>query len=306
MRGQALLHLHLTVFSGPSTKGDAKSAHVFFTEINRRLRVATAKRIIMRFTKSHLATIVASSLILSSCASIFTSSDKKVTFKGVPGTTVIDVDKNTQVAEIGKNGFAEAKIRKGLKSKTLKAEKEGYEPRTASLDTKIQGWWWGNLVLGGVVGMGIDAATGKMMTYKQDFFDFTLNSLPSAKEEYTEIQPEYAPQRVGLTPAGQTDMEKAIVRWYIDSEPRGARIFYRVISSVPNEVKNTNELYLNTTPLEETRSFNINGLTYENSRDVTIEIKISKRGYEDQVKRFNVRQALDQQEISSFFELVKK
>ena len=40
--------------------------------------------------------------------------------------------------------------------------------------------------------------------------------------------------------------------------------------------------------------------------DVTVEIKVSKRGYEDQVKRFNVRQALDQQEISGFFELVEK
>lgn len=39
---------------------------------------------------------------------------------------------------------------------------------------------------------------------------------------------------------------------------------------------------------------------------MTVEIKVSKRGYEDQVKRFNVRQALDQQEISGFFELVPK
>ena len=101
-------------------------------------------------------------------------------------------------------------------------------------------------------------------------------------------------------------MERAIVRWYFDSDPRGARIFWRVISSIPAEVKNTNETYLMTTPFEETRSFNILGLTYENSRDVTIEIKISKKGYEDQIKRFNVRQALDQQEISGFFELVKK
>lgn len=38
----------------------------------------------------------------------------------------------------------------------------------------------------------------------------------------------------------------------------------------------------------------IPGLTYQNSRNVTIEVKISKRGYEDQVKRYNVRQALDQ------------
>lgn len=113
-------------------------------------------------------------------------------------------------------------------------------------------------------------------------------------------------QRVDRSNPGATDMEKTILRWYFDSDPRGARIYYRVISSVPNEVKNTNETYLSTTPLEETRGFNIQGLTYDNSRNVTIEVKVSKRGYEDQVKRFNVRQALDQQEISGFFELVAK
>ena len=105
---------------------------------------------------------------------------------------------------------------------------------------------------------------------------------------------------------GQTALERTIIRWYFDSDPRGARIYWRVISSIPSIVKNTNETYLMTTPFEETRSFNILGLTYENSRDVQIEIKVSKKGYEDQIKRFNVRQAIDQQEISSFFELVEK
>ena len=103
---------------------------------------------------------------------------------------------------------------------------------------------------------------------------------------------------------GQTALERTVIRWYFDSEPRGARIYWRVISSIPGIVKNTNETYLMTTPFEETRSFNILGLTYENSRDVQIEIKVSKRGYEDQIKRFNVRQAIDQQEISGFFEMV--
>ena len=90
------------------------------------------------------------------------------------------------------------------------------------------------------------------------------------------------------------------------SDPQGARVFYRVLSSIPAVVKNTNETYLMTTPYEETRAFNILGLTYENSRDVQIEIKVVKTGYEAQVKRFNVRQAIDQQEISSFFMLVPK
>lgn len=105
---------------------------------------------------------------------------------------------------------------------------------------------------------------------------------------------------------GRSSLEQTIIRWAIDSDPQGARVFYRVISNIPAVVKNTNETYLQTTPYEETRSFNILGLTYENSRDVQIEFKIMKEGYEPQVKRFNVRQAIDQQEISAFFMLVKK
>lgn len=115
-----------------------------------------------------------------------------------------------------------------------------------------------------------------------------------------------AEARVSRDNAGATSMEQSIIRWYFDSDPRGARVFYRVISNNPAEVKNTNETYLTNTPYEETKGFGIPGLTYENSRNVTIEIKISKKGYEDQVKRYNVRQALDQQEISGFFELVPK
>lgn len=115
-----------------------------------------------------------------------------------------------------------------------------------------------------------------------------------------------AQERVSRDNAGKTELERTIIRWFFDSNPQGARIFYRVISSIPAEVKNTNETYLMTTPFEETRSFNILGLTYENSRDVQVEIKVVKDGYEPQIKRFNVRQAIDQQEISSFFDLVKK
>ena len=47
-------------------------------------------------------------------------------------------------------------------------------------------------------------------------------------------------------------------------------------------------------------------MTYENSRDVQIEVKVRRKGYLDQTKRFNERQAIDQLEISSFFDLVKE
>ncbi|MDE7387330.1 MAG: hypothetical protein K2N28_09370 [Muribaculaceae bacterium] len=248
-----------------------------------------------------LVLCVVAALSLSSCATLFTKSSKEITFKGIPGTTVIETDKGKFVAEVGNNGFATAKIKKRLKSKTFRAQNDGFKPYTFKLDTKIQNAFWGNIILGGVPGMGIDVATGKMMTWKDDVVDITLTPLPKKDPEPVEET-----QVVTRESPGKTDMEKSIVRWYFDSDPRGARIFYRVISSVPDEVKNTNETYMTTTPLEETKPFNIIGLTYDNSPNITIEIKVTKRGYEDQVKRFNVRQALDQQEISSFFELVPK
>lgn len=160
---------------------------------------------------------------------------------------------------------------------------------------------------------------GKMLVVKQKQFDgkkdfppelsYRLTPAATPQTSYTKdptIVKGEATNRVSRDNPGTTALEQTIIRWAIDSEPRGARIFYRVISSIPAEVKNTNETYLMTTPYEETRAFDILGLTYENSRNVTIEFKVSKAGYESQVKRFNVRQAIDQQEISSFFELVKK
>ncbi len=245
-------------------------------------------------------------ILLPSCASLFTKSKKPVTFKGIPGTTIMDKDKGQLITELGQNGMSTVEMKKQLKSKNIEARKEGYQPRNMKMGTKIQGAFWANILLGGIPGMAIDAATGKMMTFSDELIDVTLMPLQSQAEETVVVNPPLLPERVTRENAGQTDMERSIIRWFFDSDPRGARIFTRVISSVPAEVKNTNETYLTTTPIEETRGFNIQGLTYDNSRDVTIEIKVTKRGYEDQVKRFNVRQALDQQEISGFFELVPK
>lgn len=248
---------------------------------------------------------VTSLSLMSSCASIFTKSNQDITFKGLPGTTVIDKKKNEPITEVGQNGFSTVKMKKGLKSKTLLITKDGYKEKDVHMGTSIQPAFWGNLIFGGIPGGLIDVATGKMMKWSNNLIDVTLTE-KIVKDAARQQIDDNSMQRVDRNNAGKTDMEKTVLRWYFDSDPRGARISWRVISSVPDEVKNTNETYLTTTPLEETRSFNIPGLTYENAADVTVEIKVSKRGYEDQVKRFNVRQALDQQEISGFYELVPK
>ena len=255
---------------------------------------------------------------LSSCASIFCGSKAKIVLNDPQQHQPVNITtdcrhyQNVMLPKV-------VKVKRGFKPSNVKVDSEGYKPADLTVTKRFNGVSIINL--GNVLGWGIDAATGAITKPEQKNYFFTMERAKEAVSTPQPVTPIVYVAPVAPTPTtekaeakkavsrenpGQTSLEQTIIRWYIDSDPRGARVFWRVISSVPAEVKNTNETYLMTTPYEETRSFNILGLTYENSRDVTIEIKITKRGYEDQVKRFNVRQAIDQQEISAFFELVPK
>ncbi len=118
------------------------------------------------------------------------------------------------------------------------------------------------------------------------------------------------PKRAELQPttqvkgSGNTALESTIIRWNIESRPAGADVYWRVVSSTP-DVKNTNATYLGSTPYESTESFDIRGLSYENSGNVQVEIKCERQGYISMTRRFNLRQVIDQKEISTKFNLVK-
>lgn len=105
--------------------------------------------------------------------------------------------------------------------------------------------------------------------------------------------------------AGNTALETTVIRWYIDSAPKGADVSVRVVSSTP-EVKNTNQNYVGSTPYETTETFDIQGLTFNNSGNVQIEVTCEKPGYTTQKRRFNLRQVIEQKEISTKFNLIKE
>ena len=51
----------------------------------------------------------------------------------------------------------------------VKCAKAGYQEASASIPSDFQGWTLGNLVLGGIIGVGVDAATGAMNEYPRAF-----------------------------------------------------------------------------------------------------------------------------------------
>lgn len=103
---------------------------------------------------------------------------------------------------------------------------------------------------------------------------------------------------------GNTALEHQVIRWFVDSSPKGADVTWRVVSSTP-DVKNTNMNYVGSTPYESTETFDIKGLTFNNSGDVQIEVSCEKTGYITQKRRFNLRQVIEQKEISTKFNLIK-
>ncbi len=120
----------------------------------------------------------------------------------------------------------------------------------------------------------------------------------------THKHPEQEAQRQ-VRGEGDTALEHTVIRWFIDSAPKGADVTWRIVSSTP-DVKNTNSNYLGTTPYESTETFDIKGLKLENSGNVQVEVSCEKNGYLTQRRRFNLRQVIEQKEISTKFNLVKE
>lgn len=102
---------------------------------------------------------------------------------------------------------------------------------------------------------------------------------------------------------GNTALEHLVVHWNINSRPQGADVEWRIISKTP-EVKNQNYKYLETTPYEGTEALDIKGLTYNNSGLVQIEVKVSKKGYYTQTRKYDVRSLIDDNDVSYMFKLV--
>ena len=105
-----------------------------------------------------------------------------------------------------------------------------------------------------------------------------------------------------VTGEGNTALEHLIVHWEIDSRPHGADVEWRVVSET-NEVKNQSWKYLGTTPYEGTKALGIEGLTYNNSGNVRIQVRVVKNGYGAQIRDYNLRAVVDEKEVSGFIRL---
>lgn len=111
-------------------------------------------------------------VLFSSCASIFTKSSYPVAINSNPeGAKISIINKKGEEVYVGKTPAtvtldASSKYMSGEKL-TVIISKPGYEEEKVYIHSKIEGWYWGNILLGGLIGMlVVDPLTGAM--YKLD------------------------------------------------------------------------------------------------------------------------------------------
>src|SRR5260221_7059201 len=94
------------------------------------------------------------SMGLTGCATIMSGSSQDLSFNSSPDGATVTVGGRI----IGKTPIT---TRLGKESgQTLVFEKDGYKSITMRLETSLDGWFWGNIVLGGVIGSTTDGITG--------------------------------------------------------------------------------------------------------------------------------------------------
>ena len=105
-------------------------------------------------------------ILLSSCASIVHGSKQNVTFTSQPKDAKIFINgiqfgETPNVVSLRRKGRHKGDT-SGGKEYIVSVELDGYYPYKIKLQREIDGWFWGNLVLGGPIGFIIDWTTGSI------------------------------------------------------------------------------------------------------------------------------------------------
>ena len=107
-------------------------------------------------------------LTLQGCASIINGKTQELTFSSVPDGATVSI--NGRI--MGKTPLTITIDRKD--GQTLTFEKEGFTIQTMQLTTSLEPWFWGNIVLGGVVGSTTDGISGAAVAYSPTQYNIAL------------------------------------------------------------------------------------------------------------------------------------
>jgi hypothetical protein len=117
---------------------------------------------------------------ISGCASIASGTKQTVSFNSSPEGATVSLNGDV----LGTTPLTASIPKRNNQSVVF--SKEGYQPLSKSLDTTTNPWFWGNILIGGLVGSSTDGTTGAMYEYQPSQYLVTLAaSQESRLETYT-------------------------------------------------------------------------------------------------------------------------
>jgi PEGA domain-containing protein len=127
--------------------------------------------------------------LTTSCATIISGSTQEVSFNSEPQGVEVTVGGKV----IGKTPVTLQMDKKS--GQMVEFNLEGYRRQTRSLETRIDGWFWGNIVLGGLFGSTTDGIAGSVHEYSPGQYFVTMapvnsnsvNSMTSDKAKIKEF-----------------------------------------------------------------------------------------------------------------------
>ena len=139
------------------------------------------KRLVKTF--SIAASVATASVLLSSCATIVAGGAPKITIYGdVPEPVTIETEEAAYI-DVSLPTVVKAN-RHHIDGQRIQITSENYKFDDIVLTKTVNGWAFGNILIGGLIGWGIDLGTNCVSKPAQT--EFTITPLPKKNAESTE------------------------------------------------------------------------------------------------------------------------
>jgi len=109
------------------------------------------------------------------CAAIMEGTQQQINIQTTPNEAKVELLKDGATYATSNTPCTLMLHKGGIQS--LKFTKDGYQPMIFPLSDHVEGWFWANCLLGGIIGMAIDAGTGAMWEYEPAFVNVSLSKM---------------------------------------------------------------------------------------------------------------------------------
>ena len=123
---------------------------------------------IMKSTALGVVLVALAGLNLSACASVIKggSASVAVTTPPISGANCVLSSPEGSWQLVSPSSVTVSRSKHDIQ---VRCTKDGYQDAAAVIPSSFEGWTLGNIILGGIIGVGVDAATGAMNDYPNAF-----------------------------------------------------------------------------------------------------------------------------------------